>query len=103
MTIYHILMTKYQRQFTNEYQHSTKDYVRKNQQIMQNKANSPVVLLDVNNFITMIYAISKCLMKVKNKPNSNPNKANFSQLQGMAKPIQSQTNPIKLVYGTLAR
>ncbi|MHC4726736.1 MAG: hypothetical protein ACYS17_05850 [Planctomycetota bacterium] len=28
------------------------------------------------------------------KPNSKPNKANFGQLQGLAKPKQSQTNPI---------
>jgi len=39
MTIYQILMTKYQRPFTNEYQISTKEYVRIYKLFMQNKAN----------------------------------------------------------------
>ena len=37
-----------------------------------NKPNSPIVQLDLTLFTTMYYAISACLTKVKNKPNSNP-------------------------------
>ena len=44
---------------------------------MQNKPNSPIVQLNVTLFITMNYAIFASLTKVKNKPNSNPNKPNF--------------------------
>ena len=39
---------------------------------MQNKPNSPIVQVNLTVFITMIYAISISLTKVKNKPNSNP-------------------------------
>jgi hypothetical protein len=46
---------------------------------MQNKPNSPIVQLDLTPFISMNYTISTCLIKVKNKPNSNPIKPNQTQ------------------------
>jgi hypothetical protein len=65
------------------YINSTNSYVRIYQQIMQNKPNSPNVQMNVTNLITMNYTIFVSLMKVKNKPNSNPIKAK-------TKPIQTQ-------------
>ncbi len=50
---------------------------------MQNKPNSPNVQMNVTNLLTMNYTIFISLTKVKNKPNSNPIKAN-------SKPIQTQ-------------
>ncbi len=84
MIIYQILMTKYHRKFTNDYQISTNSYVRIYKQIMQNKPNSPNVQMNLTIFTSRNYAISNCLTKVKNKPNS--------------KPIQTQTNPILANY-----
>ena len=40
--------------------------------LMQNKPNSPIVQMNVNNLTTMNYTIFTSLTKVKNKPNSNP-------------------------------
>jgi hypothetical protein len=39
---------------------------------MQNKPNSPIVHLNLIYLLIMIYTISTCLTKVKNKPNTNP-------------------------------
>jgi len=46
---------------------------------MQNKPNSPNVQIPLTFFITMIYTIFISLTKVKNKPNSNPNKPNLKR------------------------
>ena len=72
----------------------TKSYIT----FSENKPNSPIVQLNASLFITMIYAISASLTKVKNKPNSNPiqtqsnpMKADFNANQTQSKPIQSQS------------
>jgi len=51
--------------------------VRQISLFLQNKPNSPIVQMNLTFFITMIYIILTSLTKVKNKPNSNPNKPNF--------------------------
>jgi hypothetical protein len=45
--------------------------------IMQNKANFRKALMNVNSFITKDYRKNDAFAIQKNKPNSNPNKANF--------------------------
>jgi hypothetical protein len=68
---------------------------------LTNKANSPNVQMNTSLFITIIYTIFNSLTKVKNKANSNntnPNKHNFGQLQGLAKPNKANSKPIKANY-----
>ncbi len=88
----------------------------------RNKPNSPNVQMNLNNLTAMNYAILASLTKVKNKPNSNPIKANsnpiierlkmnanaFSQKNyenisrwrdRKTKPIQSQNKPNLLSFG----
>jgi len=45
--------------------------------IMQNKANFRKAKMNVNSFITKDYRKNDAFAVQKNKPNSNPNKANF--------------------------
>ena len=65
---------------------------------LTNKPNSPIVHSGLTFFTTMAYMILTSLTKVKFKPNSNPNKANFNPIWAISKPIQSQfkanSNPI---------
>ena len=57
--------------------HSTiVENVRQISSFLQNKPNSPIVRMNVTNLTTMNYTIFTSLTKVKNKPNSNPIKAN---------------------------
>ena len=77
MTIYQILITKYQRLFTNEYQISTKDYVRIYKLFMQNKANFVRVSPENADFTKK---------QTQFKPNLSQFKANLTQ----NKPNQSQ-------------
>ena len=53
--------------------------------LMQNKPNSPIVQMNVNNLTTMNYTIFTSLTKVKNKPNSNPIATRFGCGQAMRK------------------
>jgi hypothetical protein len=53
---------------------------------LTNRPNSPIVQLDLTLFIAMNYTISTSLIKVKFKPNTNPNKANLKPI----KPAQIQ-------------
>ncbi len=101
MNIYHILMTKYQRLFTNDYQLSTKYYVRNYKLFMQNKPNSPNVQINLNNFIIMTYMIFISLTVRKTKPIQTQFKAKQSQFwpitggsKAKTNPIQTQTKPI---------
>jgi len=90
MTIYQILMTKYQRLYTNDQRllkfTNIKD-VRKNSYENFSKLCKTKPIFPIFHLKTMISR--------KNKPNSNPNKANFGPISRVAKPIQSQTNPNK--------
>jgi hypothetical protein len=63
---------------------STKDYVRKNNLFMQNKANFRKVKLNVNNVLTRNYDQMDTWSIRKTKP-----------IQSQSKPIQSQLKPIK--------
>jgi hypothetical protein len=70
---------------------------------LTNKPNSPIVQLDVTSFKTMNYMIFPSLIKVKNKPNSNPNKPNLSPVSCLLCSIfskQTQNKPkfYPLVY-----
>ena len=60
---------------------------------MQNKPNSPIVRMNLNNLTTMNYAIFTGLTKLKNKPNSNPNKAKTKHVLSAVE--WANTNPIK--------
>ena len=46
---------------------------------LTNKANSPIVQTGVTIFMSMAYPIFASLTKVKNKPDSNPNKPNLKR------------------------
>jgi len=95
MTIYQILMTKYQRLYTNDQRllkfTNIKD-VRKNSYENFSKLCKTKPIFPIFHLKTMISR--------KNKPNSNPNKANFGPISRVAKPIQSQTNPIQTQFQT---
>ena len=76
---------------------------------MQNKPNSPIVQLNVSIFITMNYTIFASLTKVKNKPNSNPIKADFNDKMNARNAITmnyknfpfyrgKKTNPIQIQF-----
>jgi hypothetical protein len=94
-------------EFMLEKGHPTKEYVRKNQQIMPNKPNSPIVQIHLTCFLTILYAIFISLTKVKNKPNSNPifnprceltcfpvgGKADIKLIKTPSNPIQTQNKP----------
>jgi hypothetical protein len=60
---------------------------------MQNKPNSPIVHLNLIYLLTMIYTISTCLTKVKNKPNSNPIKPKTNPILAQKSGWQSQFKP----------
>ncbi len=114
MTIYQILMIKYQQLYTKPvlsviegyYSLTTLNCFRPSTSVenplqissfLTNKPNSPNVQTNASLFTTMNYAISNCLMKVKNKANSNPKqtqfkpiKANFNSKQSQYKPKQTQ-------------
>jgi len=51
----------------------------------RNKPNSPNVQMNLNNLTAMNYAIFTSLTKVKNKPNSNPIKANSNPISKKGK------------------
>jgi len=98
MTIYQILMTKYQRLFTNDFQISTNSYVRIYKQIMQNKPNVKYAKINVSSCFTRRYAQVRHLVIQTNKAKTNPiqtqfkpMKANFSAKQTQFKPKQSQS------------
>jgi len=64
---------------------------------LTNKANSPIVQKILTYLLTMNYAISTCLMKVKNKPNSNPILDQKSGWQSQFKPKQSQFSSEEII------
>jgi hypothetical protein len=68
---------------------STKDYVRKNNLFMQNKANFQKVKLNVNKVLTRDYEQMDTWSIRKTKPIQSQFKANQSQL----KPIKCQNKP----------
>ena len=87
---------------------STKDYVRKNNLFMQNKANFQKVKLNVNRVLTKDY-VKRTLgqlgkqsqFKANSKPiqsqfkaNSKPIKANSKPIKANIMPKQSQSKPI---------
>jgi hypothetical protein len=65
---------------------STKDYVRKNNLFMQNKANFKKVKLNVNKVLTRNYDQLDTWLNGKNKANSKP-------IQSQLKPIKCQNKP----------
>ena len=71
---------------------STKDYVRKNNLFMENKANFQKVKLNVNEVLTKDYVQMDTWWSGKNKPNSNPIQSQFKPNQSQNKP---NTNPNK--------
>jgi len=81
---------------------STKDYVRKNKQNMQNKANFRKSQINISNVSKMNYDKMDTWSGGKNKANSNPIQTQYkantnpiqSQYKANTKPIQTQTNPI---------
>ncbi len=68
MTIYQILMTKYQRLLTNDYQFSTNSYVRIYKQIMQNKPKVKSAKINLSSFMTSNYIQVAHLVIQTNKP-----------------------------------
>jgi hypothetical protein len=70
---------------------STKDYVRKNNLFMQNKANFRKVKLNVNKVLTKDYDQMDTWSIRKTKPIQSQSKP----IQSQSKPIQSQLKPIK--------
>ena len=94
MTIYQILMTKYKRLFTNDYQISTNSYVRNYKQIMQNKPKVKYAKINTFAYITMIYVLMGQLVIQTNKANSNPIKAKTKPIKPKTNPIQTQSKPI---------
>ena len=101
MTIYQILITKYQRLFTNEYQISTKDYVRIYKLFMQNKANFRNAKNVVCACVTMRYGNLDALVGKKTNPiqtqykaNLTQNKPNLTQFKANSNPIKPKINPI---------
>jgi len=60
---------------------------------MQNKPNFRKAQMNVNSFITKDYENDNAFRLPKNKPNSNPNKANQTQ-------FQPKTNPNKANFNT---
>ncbi len=81
MIIYKMLMAKYQRLFANEYQISTKDYVRIYKLFMQNKANFMRFSPENADFTKK---------QSQFKPNLTQNKPNLSQNKANSKPICSE-------------
>ncbi|MGB2809888.1 MAG: hypothetical protein WBC22_19265 [Sedimentisphaerales bacterium] len=77
---------------------STKDYVRKNNLFMQNKANFKKVKLNVNKVLTRNYVRMDTWSIRKTKPIQSQYKANSKPIQTQSKPIQSQTNPIQTQF-----
>jgi len=88
MTIYHILMTKYQRLFTNDYQISTNSYVRIYKLFMQNKPNFPHFSPE-NDDLT------------KNKANSNPIQTQFVERAKLMQSVYLQR--IMKIYANMAK
>ncbi len=82
MTKYQILMAKYQRLFTNDYQISTNSYVRIYKQIMQNKPKVKYAKINVNSYIIRKYVQVRHLVIQTNKPK-----------QTQFKPKQTQFKP----------
>jgi len=89
MTIYQILMTKYQRLFTNDYQISTNSYVRIYTQIMQNKAKVKYAKINVNSYMKSIYAKMDIWLLGKTNPIKAKTKPIQTQLLQRAKMMQS--------------
>ncbi len=86
MTIYPILMTKYQILLTNNYQISTKDYVRIYKLFMQNKPNFRNTENGVCSCVTMRYENLGALIGQK----TNPIQTQFNPIQSQNKPNQSR-------------
>ena len=61
---------------------------------MQNEPNFQKAKMNIRPFATKTYANIRLLGRRKNKPNSNPIKANLTQFQSKTNPIRTQTNPI---------
>jgi hypothetical protein len=81
MTIYQILMTKYQRLFHVHYKISTKDYVRIYKPFMQNKANLGNDKMNISLDMTSNYEISPSGSGQKTKPKQTQFKPNQSQFE----------------------
>ena len=99
MTIYQILMTKYKRLFTNDYQISTNSYVRNYKQIMQNKPNFENDKMDISLDLAKDY--KEYTDNTHGK--TNPNKANFKRgiysLTGQSRFITMVADKIGKIYG----
>ncbi len=67
---------------------------------MQNKANSPIVQMNVTGLIAMNYTIFTSLTKVKNKPNSKPIQTQLSQLKPILGPNKANSNPKQTQFQT---
>ena len=61
--------------------------------IITNKANFPDAQMNVNKVLTKEYESQTLGKRGKNKPNSNPIKANFPASRGQKNPIQTQNKP----------
>ncbi len=81
-----ILMTKYQRLLTNDYQLSTNSYVRIYKQIMQNKAKVKYAKINLSSYITMRYEMMDIWLFRQTKPKQTQLKPKQIQL----KPKQTQ-------------
>ena len=84
-------MTKNQRQFTNEYQISTKEYVRIYKLFMQNKPNFGNDKMNITLDMTTKYEISSAGSGQKTKPKQTQ----LKPIQTQLKPKQTQFNPIQ--------
>jgi hypothetical protein len=79
---------------TNEIR-STKDYVRKNNLFMQNKANFRKVKFNVNKVLTKAYDRMDTWSIRKTKPIQTQFKAKTNPIKANSNPIQTQTKPNK--------
>ncbi|MBL7143736.1 MAG: hypothetical protein ISS76_05840 [Phycisphaerae bacterium] len=101
MTIYEMLITKYQRPFTNDLrllkiyhpQGCTKEFVRNFQLFMQNKANFGNDKMNINTFVIIRYVIFMHLAGSKNKANSNPIQSQFNPKQTQFKANKAKNKP----------
>ena len=94
MTIYLILMPKYQLLLTNDYQISTKDYVRIYKLFMQNKPNFRNSKMNLNTFVTMRYVNLETGSGEKTNPIQSQNKPNLSQFKPNLTQNKANSNPI---------
>ena len=79
---------------------STKDYVRKNNLFMQNKANFQKVKLNVNEVLTKDYVQMDTWSIRKTKPIQSQFKANTNPIQSQLNPKQTQFKPKQTQFQT---